>query len=288
MGKKMFQGCNMKIYILLFLSATVNLFSQDFITGMSFGSSDYDYYFGENILTIDKYNYETRKLETEKYPYALITENKIPYMVLDGKNIEEFLKLKEKKFEKFLALSGKDILLLFTSDESRPLHGGLFVMKPSVLFNNYEIKSSSSYSDNQFSFPAENLSNLNLFHPWVEGVPGYGIGERISFTAEEIKPIVGFYFSNGFVSFEKPYLYTQNARVKKIKVTNENKDFNFVYDIDDTPNLQYFEVKRNTQDLIIEILDVYPGTKWEDTAINFILLDTRDFFGYSSDSDNEK
>jgi len=48
--------------------------------------------------------------------------------------------------------------------------------------------------------------------------------------------------------------------------------------------LQYFYVKKKTQDLTIEILDVYPGTKWKDTVINFILVDIRDFMSYSPDN----
>lgn len=266
------------LIVLLLLLCTLNLFSQNELSGKWFTTSDYDYYFKNDILEIDKYNPETKKLESNEYPYEYRFQGSLPYLILEGGS----------NVERYLALTGENILLLYSKDNSLPLYGGLFGKLMYVLFADYELKATSSYSDKNYSFPAKNLNSLLLFHPWVEGVPGYGVGEKVFFNSKEKEAIAGFYFSNGFVSFEKPYLYTQNARVKKIKVTNENKDFNFVYNIDDTPNLQYFEVKRNTQDLIIEILDVYPGTKWEDTAINFILLDTRDFVSYSLDTDNEK
>lgn len=52
---------------------------------------------------------------------------------------------------------------------------------------------------------------------WVEGVNGNGIGEKINFeTNGEV-----LYFFNGYVSFSKPWLYTDNGRVKKIKISSK-------------------------------------------------------------------
>ena len=67
------------------------------------------------------------------------------------------------------------------------------------------------------TYCASNLANLELNSPWGEGVNGNGIGEKISFeTNGEV-----LYFFNGYVSFSKPWLYTDNGRVKKIKISSK-------------------------------------------------------------------
>ncbi|MDC7124863.1 MAG: hypothetical protein PQJ46_04810 [Spirochaetales bacterium] len=114
------------------------------------------------------------------------------------------------------------------------------------------------------------MGDLSLFKPWVEGVDGYGIGEKIFINYSNNKNITGFYLSNGFVSIEKPYLYEKNSRIKKILVYNSTKSFQKTFKVEDTPNIQFFDVPQ-TNALIIEILDVYRGSLWEDTCINFIL-----------------
>ncbi|RKX85309.1 MAG: hypothetical protein DRP58_06030 [Spirochaetes bacterium] len=272
---------NISIFIVLLLIISIfSIFGEetDPYEGKNYSNAGVDIYFRNGIITIDDYDTDDGELKRDEYKYTYHLVNKIP-----------FLFLKDSNHPKYLALSSKDILLLYTNDGIRPLFGGFWsriIYYVSSL--DFIISTTSFYTDDKYDFPAKNLDSIDLFNPWIEGVLGYGVGEKVFFNSKDKEAIAGFYFSNGFVSFEKPYLYIQNSRVKKIKVTNENKDFSFVYDVEDTPNLQYFEVKRNTKDLTIEILDVYPGTKWEDTAINFILLDTRDFFEYSSSGDSDK
>ncbi|MBN2617209.1 MAG: hypothetical protein JXR64_02720 [Spirochaetales bacterium] len=79
------------------------------------------------------------------------------------------------------------------------------------------------------------------------------------------------YFFNGFVSFEKPNLYEENSRVKKIKVTDTISSKFIIFNIDDTPNPQLLKLGELKEwELSIEILDVYKGTKYSDTCINAI------------------
>ena len=78
--------------------------------------------------------------------------------------------------------------------------------------------------------------------------------------------------ANGFTCFEKPYLYEQNSRAKKIRVTwgNNSKDF----ELQDTPNFQPL-VLTDKEDFFegpiqIEILEVYKGSKYSDVVISGI------------------
>jgi hypothetical protein len=87
---------------------------------------------------------------------------------------------------------------------------------------------------------------------------------------------VELYLSSGFVSYNRPYLYRQNSRPSKIRVSY--KDTSYVLELKDTPHFQslrqegqYFPVNEKIE---IEILDVYQGTKFSDACISSILYYT--------------
>ena len=81
-----------------------------------------------------------------------------------------------------------------------------------------EYKVSSFLKEKGNIYGAENLPNINLFNPWVEGVDGYGKGEKISILHLSTVIII----SNGFISYKKPYLFEKNCRLKKVKITDLN------------------------------------------------------------------
>lgn len=124
------------------------------------------------------------------------------------------------------------------------------------------------------SYKIENLNNYSPDTPWVENAPGNGIGE--GFT---IVDTCGHKFSylllmNGYISFDKPYLYSQNGRIKKLKITSCNSRVTKVVDVLDTPHPQTVDISflPEADDIRIEIADVYPGTKYQDTCLNFCQL----------------
>lgn len=97
-----------------------------------------------------------------------------------------------------------------------------------------------------------------------------GIGTQIFMNSESIDISV-LLISNGYVSYDKPYLYTYNNRIKKIRVTNKKSTINQYFDLMDTPNPQKVMLSSGSKDLIITIEEVYNGSKWSDTCVNFIL-----------------
>lgn len=78
--------------------------------------------------------------------------------------------------------------------------------------------------------------------------------------------------ANGFICFDKPYLYEQNSRVKKIRVSWENNTKDFV--LQDTPNFQILILSNKDDlykgDIQLEILEVYKGSKYSDIVISGI------------------
>jgi hypothetical protein len=134
------------------------------------------------------------------------------------------------------------------------------------------IFASSELTEGNIVYKAESLWDYRTLIPWVEGVDGNGIGEKI--IIEYNGPAYyGISISNGFVDFNRPYLYQSNNRVKKIKVTFGDTGTYEEFDLEDTPNFQtfFFKVARNEKYFTIEIVDVYHSTQWDDTCINKIL-----------------
>ena len=131
--------------------------------------------------------------------------------------------------------------------------------------------SSSYLKEKNKNYPVENLDKYYVDSPWVEGVKGDGIGE--GFTIKNTTKIVYPYIliMNGYISYRKPYLYKQNNRIKKIKVTGIKSGKSEVLNVLDTPHPQTVNISfiSEPEDIRIEIADVYKGTKYDDTCLHF-------------------
>ena len=122
-------------------------------------------------------------------------------------------------------------------------------------------------------YPVENLNILAVDTPWVEAVPGSGIGEGFTLVNSWGKKYPYILLMNGYISYEKPYLYKQNNRIKKIKVTGLKSGKSKVLDVLDTPHPQTVDISFITgaEDIRVEIADVYKGTKYDDTCLHYCI-----------------
>lgn len=106
---------------------------------------------------------------------------------------------------------------------------------------------------------------------WATNKNG-GINEYLEIDNENIftNNIV---FLNGYIDINKPELYFQNSRMKRVRITDlESKDF-FNIKLEDIPNLQYFKFPFQTDNFKIEILESYPGTKYNDLCVTALFWD---------------
>ncbi|MBR5068237.1 MAG: hypothetical protein IKX25_02450 [Bacteroidales bacterium] len=144
--------------------------------------------------------------------------------------------------------------------------------------------SSSLRSQGQFSYDANNAADLSYESAWVEGKAGNGIGEWIEYQVPANNPrITTIIVCNGY--YRTRQAWEQNGRVKKLEVTINGQKFTTLH-LDDVYADQYFDVgeigwnrKEGTEPgtepirIRFTILEVYPGTKYDDTAITEIYFD---------------
>jgi hypothetical protein len=179
---------------------------------------------------------------------------------------------------------------------------------------NYKFTTVSSALKPQYenNYGSKSISDLSYKTAWVEGVKGYGIGETVAFKFPPGHPrITKVIIANGYIKDKNTW--RNNSRVKRLKMYVNNKPFAML-NLEDTYAEQTFEIptigykityglnndgttwwrykdengrdvksyhenSELTADSIrFEILSVYKGDKYKDTAITEIYFDGLDVY----------
>jgi hypothetical protein len=196
-------------------------------------------------------------------------QSRLPFLVVDPGEPTE---------QRWLILDAYDswykvgIALVYKSGRQEP---EWWFGRESIMFGQIaKFTASSSLVERKVVYAAENLQSVTIERPWVEGVPGSGIGEYVTLEVDPTRQqtlITELIFSNGYVSFDSPELYELNNRVRKARISSSIPAFKVEIELSDTPTLQRIRLPVPTRALRFEILDVYRGTKYDDTCVNFLL-----------------
>lgn len=147
--------------------------------------------------------------------------------------------------------------------------------------------SSELKSQGQNNYSATNAHDLNYKTAWIEGVSGYGIGEYLIYNFPPENPrITKIIIVNGYVKSDKAW--KENSRVKQIKLYIDDKPF-AILNLKDTKNEQIFTLDNPigqgermdmkklktlpSWTMKFEIMDIYKGDRYDDTAITEIYFD---------------
>ena len=156
-----------------------------------------------------------------------------------------------------------------------------------IEYNIKKLTASSAYSEQlNNTIITYNPEYINIFEyinvvdvsilqhdPWVPGKEknSSGIGEylEIEFT----KPKDNLVVLNGFVDFDKRYLYKANNRVKKAVITSLDKDapFEIEYDFEDYVHFSEINFPKAVNKVRFTIKEIYKGEKWDDTCITAVI-----------------
>lgn len=150
----------------------------------------------------------------------------------------------------------------------------------------YLITASSQLdSIDSIGYAPSNVHDLDYKTAWVEGANGKGIGEVLTYHFKMNSPrITSLMIANGYV--KSSAAWSSNGRVKKLKMYVEDTLF-AILNLKDSKRLQIFQIDTigygwnipksiNADDIWtmkFEILEVYPGSKFEDIAISEIFFD---------------
>ena len=131
----------------------------------------------------------------------------------------------------------------------------------------------------KFKYEAENAHDFNHRSVWVEGADGQGIGEWLEYEFPGHCPrITTVNILNGYVKTDKAW--RENSRVKSLKMYYMDKPY-AILNLEDSRTLQCFDVgvlgphneEAPNWTLRFEILEVYPGEKYQDTVISELYYD---------------
>lgn len=225
--------------------------------------------FDGNNVEIGQEDMRTNNITSFKGVYEILEENKVPFIYFISEDGEKhnYLILKNDYLCYVYKENGFNITYGMTGSSRR---------SEGLLISAEEIAASSFLTEGNIAYAPSNIDlKYRLGIPWAEGIPGHGINETLTIRIGNIKRL---YISIGYVSYQKPYLYEQNSRPKKLELFVKDK-FCFEVELEDTPNYQTIDLPQrllSEDNLVIKILDVYPGTKYEDTCINSIFYDIVD------------
>lgn len=280
-----------KIVFIILLLITSDLFADD-LTGTYNG-----YFEGNAPYTISSFSFIDNTYEAKIY----FDENEIPaelnsndivydnggwcytekgiFEIISTDNIYYIEWNNSRIFSKYGIIYNEIEMYLFDGNNYifTPGIGKMANAFPSI----QEIKATSELLENTRKYYARNMIDAWSGLPWAEAVPGYGIGETVTFYVSVVSssfPFKGFIISNGYVDFQHPDLYRKNARVKVIEVVAPN-GLKKEYTIKDTSLFQTIELPENMWSVEYDyepfeyriiIKDVYKGDLWEDTCINLL------------------
>ena len=139
------------------------------------------------------------------------------------------------------------------------------------------VTASSALADR---YAAEKAHDFSIVTAWVEGVEGNGEGEYLRYSFPGTCPrITTVLIHNGYV--KNWDVWRDNARVKRLLMYYNDEPY-AILNLQDTMGLQSFDVgvlgyedkdSAPAWSIKFEILEVYPGKKYEDTAITEIYFD---------------
>ena len=142
--------------------------------------------------------------------------------------------------------------------------------------------SSTLAPQGQYSYGAENITSGERNNAWVEGADGYGIDEYFEITRRYAVSDGNYGVDfcelcivNGYA--RTPETWTANSRVKELKFCFNDEYVDSLF-LEDTMEPQYFDLSQyhlhadSGADSFwrFEIVSVYEGEKYEDTAITGI------------------
>lgn len=134
-----------------------------------------------------------------------------------------------------------------------------------------DISATTSLSEYNMTHSANRLIDEDLSTAWVEGASDVGVGEKIVIRFKDDYMINGIELWSGYHKSNE--LYAKNARPSRVKIFF-SEYLEMEYTLNDFMEKQdlVFDFPVYTDQIILEIEDVYSGSKYQDTVISEIKI----------------
>lgn len=202
--------------------------------------------------------------------------NKTAYFA-DGEEIFDFdfnIKIRPEKYRQ-----NKNVYIMEFSDIEPDFN--IEIIRPPLFIK--DATASSELGSKDGKYKAENLLDGDPSTAWVEGKKDWGMSEYVDFdTNPFLDNNAGSYkvkkigIINGYAKNKD--VFKMNNRVKQIKLDSEsyisNEKLNRTYILKDTMDMQYIEFDKPVlmSRFKITIIDIYKGTKWNDTCLSEVRI----------------
>lgn len=134
--------------------------------------------------------------------------------------------------------------------------------------------SSALASQGSNAYGPRNLGDGRASTAWVEGRGGQGVGEWITVAFGGARDVAGIDIRNGYG--KSVDIFRKNSRVRELEIRFSNGS-SVVETLADSPDWQYVDLSPSgpVDWVQMRILSVYPGQKYQDTAISELKVDVR-------------
>lgn len=258
------------LFFLLFLLVNVNAFSLSVESFLSLNAKTKYIGIIPNMLCsvnfLEKSTIEFRSYNSENVHDIW---NKSFHYELTEEYGLKFLQFRHNSsLKKYLLLISDYYLVLYDTSNSNLIFWGTTVARGSTeghFTYDDKISATSELKECLKVYKAQNMSHVDSDEPWVEGKNGYGVGEKIFLPFGKNITIY-----SGYISAKKPWLWKQNSRPKTLLICSKKSGLCKQVELKDTPMPQTISLDKPYDDIEITILEVYKGTKYDDTCIHLI------------------
>lgn len=127
--------------------------------------------------------------------------------------------------------------------------------------------SSTLPDDGPYTYGVKNTLDGNLETAWNDGALGPGVGERLTYRFRSPITLTSVGLVNGFAS--TPELFKENARMRNVVFVTDTARLPVT--LPDSSARQELNLAfGRTGFVVIEVVSVYPGSKYEDLALSEI------------------
>jgi hypothetical protein len=158
-------------------------------------------------------------------------------------------------------------------DDIEPPYGYKEIFIRNIKSNTYLIENNLFYESKNFLNRFFSTDKEFPYEYWSKTLPLAISSNQINSFELEIEftdTVNGMLILNGFVDFNRPYLYKDNRRIKEIVVTDKNNHFSLNYILKDIIQFQEIVFPEPSNSIKIKIISYYEGDKYTDICCSAI------------------